>query len=182
MSEGRILAVDDEAAMLQTYEAVLGAGAPADTSQADVLEVELFGGGDQRAAKPRFDLDTCQQGEGAVDRVRGALGQGTGYAVVFLDVRMPPGIDGLETARRIRLLDPDVYIVIVTGYSDHHPRAFVEAALPPEKLIYLCKPFQPVEIEQLAFALCRLWQSDRVTRRELTSLRAQIDGEIRVAT
>ncbi|NQW11973.1 MAG: response regulator [Alphaproteobacteria bacterium] len=181
MLEGRILAVDDETAMLQTYQAVLGQDESAGPSKSGDLEVELFGV-EKAPAKPRFELELCRQGEEAVDHVRAALGQGKGYAVVFLDVRMPPGIDGLETARRLRALDPDLYIVIVTGYSDHHPRTFVQAALPPEKLIYLCKPFQPAEIEQLAFALCRLSQSDRVVRRELASLRAQIDDSMRILT
>ena len=180
MTEGRILAVDDETAMLQTYQAVLARDEQAGPSKASGLEAELFGV-EQVPFKPVFDLDVCRQGGEAVDCVRDALVEENGYAVVFLDVRMPPGIDGLETARRLRALDPDLYLVIVTGYSDHHPRTFVQAALPPEKLIYLCKPFQPAEIEQLAFALCRLSQSDRVIRRELASLRAQIDGDIKIS-
>ena len=70
-----------------------------------------------------------------------AVRDGRRFAVAFIDVRMPPGIDGRETARRIRAIDPDVQIVIVTGYSDFSPAQIARVAGPPDRLFYIAKPF-----------------------------------------
>ncbi|GAA3269177.1 hypothetical protein GCM10020258_41510 [Sphingomonas yabuuchiae] len=68
-----------------------------------------------------LDRHHCHQGLEAVAAVERAQAEGSPFAVAFIDIRMPPGIDGRETARRIRALDPDIHIVIVTGYSDFSP-------------------------------------------------------------
>ena len=87
-----------------------------------------------------------------------ALAKHLPYSVVFIDMRMPPGIDGKETARRIRQMDSEIQIVIVTGYSDYVPQQVAAVAGPIDKLFYLCKPFDRTEIRQLAIALSARWR------------------------
>jgi CheY-like chemotaxis protein len=123
----RILIVDDEPMMHDSYRRSF---APVDHAEAEALSAmaaELFGdddgdgddGGDDAvpAHEPAetFDCVHHMQGLDAVAEVERARADDAPFAVAFIDIRMPPGIDGKETARRIRALDPDVNIVIVTG-------------------------------------------------------------------
>ena len=92
----------------------------------------------------------CRCGEEAVEAVRKAVEAGSPYEVAFLDVRMPPGIDGVKAAERIRAIDPDISIVMVTGYSDVPVEEIAERVKPAGKLLVCQKPLQASEILQLA--------------------------------
>jgi len=74
---------------------------------------------------------------------------------------MPPGIDGVEVAKQIRAVDPEINIVVVTGFSDLYPQEIARQVPPVEKLYYLAKPFQAMEIQQLALALTQKWHAER---------------------
>jgi diguanylate cyclase (GGDEF)-like protein len=170
----RILVADDDPHVLDAYRRVLEAllaGAEAPRSGLDDLSAELFGDTmappAAHASAPLQDVTYCRQGETAVHEVRAALENGQPFAVVFLDMRMPPGIDGLETARRIRAIDQDVNIVVVTGYSDHRPSAIADAIGVPGKIFYLSKPFDADELQQMASALAERWSGDREIASEL---------------
>src|SRR3984957_14744545 len=102
----------------------------------------------------------CDGAEAAVAAVRDALGADEPFAVVFLDMRMPPGPDGVWAAARIRELDPAVEIVMCTAYSDVDPRDFGAMVPPEEKLSYLQKPFHPQEIRQMTISLSSKWRSE----------------------
>ncbi|MBL7326105.1 response regulator, partial [Escherichia coli] len=106
----------------------------------------------------------------AVEAIKDSLETGKRFAVAFIDVRMPPGIDGKETARRIRALDPDINLVIVTGYSDFSPLDISRAAGPADKIFYIAKPFQAEEVMQTATALARRWEADARLRSAITLL------------
>ena len=138
----RVLVADDDAQVLDAYRRVLdglAASAAAATSDLDALSAELFGDEAEPCAGDALlaDVVYCRQGGEAVRQVEDASRSGQPFAIVFLDMRMPPGIDGLETARRIRAVDTHVNIVVVTGYSDHKPAAIAAAVGRPEKLFYL---------------------------------------------
>ena len=102
---------------------------------------------------PDFALTHCIARADAVAEVEAALAAGDPFAVAFIDVRMPPGIDGKETATRIRALDPDINLVIVTGYSDFSPLEISRVAGPADKIFYIAKPFEVAEVVQTATAL-----------------------------
>ena len=155
-AEFRILVADDEPPILEAYQRTL-----AEDRRADVLEAELFGGEANQPMLPALSVDYAQQGEEAVAAVRQACAEGSPFSVAFLDVRMPPGIDGVEAAKQIRALDPEINIVVVTGFSDVYPPAIAQLVPPVEKLFYIAKPFQAVEIQQAAMALAHRWLSDR---------------------
>ncbi|KQN29352.1 putative bifunctional diguanylate cyclase/phosphodiesterase [Sphingomonas sp. Leaf38] len=171
-----ILIVDDEPAMHDSYRRSF-AGQRSDGADAlDAMAAELFGDDVVEPVDdaPAFAVTHCDQGLDAVAAVERALAQGTPFAVAFIDVRMPPGIDGRETARRIRALDPAINIVIVTGFSDFSPVEISKVAGPADKIFYIAKPFEVAEIVQTATALAQRWQNDRdlATARDL--LAAQV--------
>jgi len=74
---------------------------------------------------------------------------------------MPPGISGVETAKEIRAIDPDLHIVFVTAYSDTDPRRIASIVPPIERLFYVAKPFQPLELQQFASALSNKWKAEQ---------------------
>jgi len=90
--------------------------------------------------EPKFDIVACRQGDDAVCKVRSAAERGKPFDVVILDVRMPPGIDGVEAGCRIRKIDPDVEIVFVTGFSDVPLEELQRRVPPPMRLHYFNKP------------------------------------------
>lgn len=135
----RVLAVDDESAMREAYRQVLGP--------------------DSRM-KAHVDLEVRGQGEDAARAVEEAVAAGRPFAVVFLDVRMPPGWDGVRTAEAIRQADPMVNIVIVTAYSDVPQADIADRVQPADKLIYIQKPCHAPELRQLALALGAKWRQE----------------------
>lgn len=166
----RVLVADDEIMILDSYRRVLGAlveNSPEQGSDFDALSAELFGDDSSTTTKQLKDVVCCTQGEEAVRAIEEARVLGKPFSIVFLDMRMPPGIDGLEAARRIRAIDSDVNIVIVTGYSDHKPAEITAAVGHPEKLFYLVKPFDAAELQQLATALTSRWCADLEMANEL---------------
>lgn len=175
----RVLVADDDANILDSYRRVLdGLNSNSDSagSEFDDLSAELFGEAELSAEQPLLsDVIYCRQGEQAVRDVSAALASGQPFSIVFLDMRMPPGIDGLETARRIRAVDAHVNIVIVTGYSDHKPSEITAAVGRPEKLFYLLKPFDSGELQQLTTALATRWSSDINIADELATRVAELE-------
>ena len=128
------------------------------------LDSELFGEAAPVPPDLHYELTLCRQGDEAVKEVQQAVESGNPYSVAFLDVRMPPGLDGVQAAERIRAFDPNINIVIVTGYSDLHPRDIAERVRPVDKFLYCQKPIQAAELEQFAHALSAKWAVERLLR------------------
>lgn len=169
----RLLIIDDEQAVLDAYRHILAAD-PAETrSELDALAEALFDAPRTNAHQaPAADITYCRQGLEGVAEVGAALASGRPFQVAFIDIRMPPGIDGKETARRIRAIDPDINLVIVSAYSDHDVTDISLVAGPPDKIFYISKPFAADEIQQMATALARRWEADA---RQVTLLRRKVD-------
>ena len=138
MNRYRLLVVDDEESILGLYKEIL---APDEEFADDIDEEPLL---------PAFDLTLCSQGDQAVEAVRAAMAKGRPYSVALLDVRMPPGPDGVWTAENIRALDPNIEIVVISAYSDVDTRELNRRVTPPERLLYIQKPLHPEELRQLA--------------------------------
>ncbi|MFA6114345.1 MAG: GGDEF domain-containing response regulator [Sphingomonas sp.] len=174
----RILIVDDEPAMHDSYRRSFAPIGNADAGALDAMAAELFGDDDDAPAEPGtamdFALTHAMQGLAGVAAIEKAIADGDPFAVAFIDVRMPPGIDGKETATRIRALDPDINLVMVTGYSDFSPIEISKAAGPADKIFYIAKPFEVAEVTQMASALSHRWQLDR----ELAATRAALAEKI----
>jgi len=114
----------------------------------DALEAELFNPSTDIEDTPKFEVVSCKQGDDAISLAKEAANDGHPFDVVILDVRMPPGIDGVEAGSQIRDLDPDVEIVFVTGYSDV-PREELERRVPPPmRLHYFNKPISFMKLAE----------------------------------
>ncbi|HMT43029.1 MAG TPA: EAL domain-containing protein [Chakrabartia sp.] len=178
----RILVIDDEPAMHEAYRRTFDQGGrELDGAALQMLARELFAetsatpelsGSD--VAPTRFNVDHAEQGLDGLKLVAEALEAGQPYQIAFIDIRMPPGIDGKETAKRIREIDPDINLVIVTGYSDHSAIEIARVAGPVDKLFYVSKPFDADEVLQLARALCQRWINDK----ELAQVRSELADRV----
>lgn len=171
----RILIVDDEPGMHESYRQCFKRAGGDQGTALDAMAAELFGGDASSGAEvlPAFDTTHCMQGAEGVEAVAAGLARGERFAVAFIDVRMPPGIDGKETAKRIRALDPDINLVIVTGFSDFSPLEISREAGPTDKIFYIAKPFQAEEVVQTATALSQRWETDRALAAAMTLLEEQ---------
>ena len=167
----RVLIVDDEKPVRESYRKILKNPVES-TDRKDRLDMRarLFkqsGKAPPVQARPAtgFDSAFCDGAEAAVESVREACAHGRPFAVVFLDMRMPPGPDGVWAAERIRALDPEAEIVLCTAFSDVDPREISRRVPPEDKLFYLQKPFHPHEVRQIAVALGLKWSAERrITR------------------
>jgi diguanylate cyclase (GGDEF)-like protein len=177
----RVLVVDDEPAMLETYRTVF-ASVAVDDDDDDLasMAAALFpdaarSDGDAPLAEAVFDVTYAAGGAEAVELVAQSIADGRPFEVAFLDMRMPPGIDGKETARQIRQLDQGINLVMVTGYSDHRPVEVAKVAGPLSKLYYVAKPFEVEEILQLARALAEKWCSEQALEEARRALARQVE-------
>ena len=165
----RILVIDDNRAIHDDFRKIL---TRADDGEADLAAAELAIFGESAAAdvRPTFDVDSALQGEQGVECVRAALAAGHPYAVAFVDMRMPPGWDGLETIEKLWAVDPDVQVVICSAHSDYDWTEVVARLGHADKLLIIKKPFEPIEVLQCACALTRKWDNERIVRRQMDTL------------
>lgn len=137
----RVLIADDDEQILDCYQGAFGrSAATATIATLDSLAADLFDPETDIKETPEFDVVSCSQGEAAITLAEQAAQEGRPFDVAILDVRMPPGIDGVEAGTRIRELDPNVEIVFVTGFSDISREELAKRIPPPMKLHYYDKP------------------------------------------
>ncbi|MBF0509887.1 MAG: response regulator [Deltaproteobacteria bacterium] len=182
----RIVVIDDEESALTTYRMILSPPQKEHSAliEKERLEAELFGdtASPKRHTPEIYEVVSALQGKEGFDLINAAVANGRPFAVAFVDVRMPPGWDGVETCRMIRRVDPNIEIVIVTAYSDKERREIVEKVGMPERLLYLKKPFDPDEIRQLALSLTRKWNLERAAERHRDYLASLLDSIRRLRT
>ncbi|MFK7731524.1 MAG: EAL domain-containing protein [Pseudomonadales bacterium] len=172
----RILVVDDEQAIIEEYLRAFGKeGGGDNTVLLKELDQELFGTQSEKPVAVEFAVNAVTQGEQAIQEVTRAIEAKEPYQIIFMDVDMPPGINGVETAKQIRLIDQDVNIVIVSGATGLVPSELAGQIPPVDKLFFFQKPFHTVECRQLAVALCGKWVSDKALQRANIELEGQIE-------
>ncbi len=174
----RILIVDDNRAIHEDVRKILNPAGTA-VSTADALEAELFDDAPARPAFARFRIDSAFQGTEALAAVKQGMAEGAPYAVAFVDVRMPPGWDGIETISHLWREDPDLQVVICSAYSDHSWSDIMRRLSPTDGLLILRKPFDSVEIRQLAHALTAKWALRRQVRVRLANLEDAVQERTR---
>ncbi len=168
----RILIVDDNAAIHEDFRKILAMDSTRDEFE---KEDALFFGTDSTAPdRVPFELDFASQGSEALERVIAAKESGRPYSVVFMDVRMPPGWDGIETTVRVWDVDPDLQVVICTAYSDYSWEDMVGRLGRTDRLLILKKPFDVIEVVQCAHALASKWSLLQQTRRHAESLESTV--------
>jgi len=152
----RVLIADDDEHILQAYrEAFSDTESTQEIRVLDALAAELFDPIVESEDDPRFDVVACSQGDDAISLAKEAADGGEPFDVVILDVRMPPGIDGVEAGSAIRKLDPDVEIIFVTGFSDVPFEELQRRVPPPMKLHYFNKPLSFIQLAQDVASMVR---------------------------
>jgi diguanylate cyclase (GGDEF)-like protein/PAS domain S-box-containing protein len=155
----RILVIDDNPAIHQDFLKILGREELLEEglNKFTAIEEELFGKEKKEHVLPKFQIDTASQGKEGVEKVEEALKAGKPYALAFVDVRMPPGWDGIETIQRIWKLDNSVQMVICTAYSDYSWEETIQELGKTDNLLIIRKPFDNIAVRQIAFALTKKW-------------------------
>ena len=175
----RILIVDDNSSIHDDFRKILeprGAQAEAEASL-DAMEAALFGDEPAGTEEARFtcELDSAFQGQEGFEKIRKAREEGRPYSMAFVDVRMPPGWDGIETTARVWEIDPDIQIVICTAYSDYSWDEMIAKIGQTHRLLILKKPFDPVEVLQLVSSLTEKWQLLQENRRHTAELERKVE-------
>jgi len=152
----RILLVDDMPAIHEDFRKIL-APQSSTKSALDAAKAALFGD-EPVATTATFDLDSAYQGAEALAKVEASLLAGKPYALAFVDMRMPPGWDGVETIEHLWKADPKLQVVICTAYSDTSWEDVLQRLDARDRLLILKKPFDNIEVRQLACALTAKWE------------------------
>ncbi|MBN2312984.1 MAG: response regulator [Sedimentisphaerales bacterium] len=152
----RLLVIDDNPSIHKDFESILLD--EDDRSTLNSLRSEMFGNGASTSVMTSvYQLDFASQGKEGCEKAKIARSEGHPYEVMFVDMRMPPGWDGLQTIEQIWEIDPDIQAVICTAYSDYSWGEITERLGRSDKLLILKKPFDSAEVAQLASALTEKW-------------------------
>jgi two-component system NtrC family sensor kinase len=169
----RILLVDDTPTIHEDFRKILMSAATSDLEEDEAL---LFG---QSRSTPFvcFELHSAYQGAEAVEKVKESLPTNSPYAMAFVDMRMPPGLDGVETIERLWQHDPLLQIVICTAYSDHSWGEVLAHLDVQDRLLILKKPFDAIEVYQFASALTAKWALTQQAAMKMADLEAAIRAQ-----
>ncbi|MDV6030909.1 MAG: response regulator [Phycisphaera sp. RhM] len=171
-SNHRILVIDDTPSIHNDFIKILVSDDSTDAMSEH--ESALFGDAPPQHRRKTYTLDSAMQGKEGLAKVEEALNQGLPYAMAFVDMRMPPGLDGLETIEKIWQRDPRLEIVICTAYSDYSWSEISERLGASPRLLILKKPFDNAEVEQLASCLTEKWTMARTLERRMQGMEAEI--------
>lgn len=161
----RILIIDDNPDIHHDYRKIL-----VDSEQRVALPaVDAFFGQDepteeQEELESTMVLDSAYQGEDGLQKVVAAIERGEPYALAFVDMRMPPGWDGLQTIEEMWKVAPEMQVVICTAFSDNTWDEIVERVGGSDRLLILKKPFDQIEVRQIAAALTQRWSNENQAR------------------
>ena len=171
----RILVVDDNRAIHEDFRKIL---CPVHDSGAalDDTEALLFGETAPRSATEGLDFSivSAYQGKEALELVRTALRRNERFAMCFMDVRMPPGWDGIETTQELWKVDPDLQIVICSAYNDYAWDDLIRVLGHSDRLLILKKPFDNIEVLQMACALTDKWNLLQKSRFQVAELEKRV--------
>ncbi len=110
-----------------------------------------------------YAVDTAASGREAVEKSRGR-----DYAIYFVDLKMPGGMDGIETMMQIRQIRPEASIIIITAYATVDTAI---AAMKEGAQEYIVKPCNPEEISLLVSRIIKvknLQRENTILRKKLT--------------
>ncbi len=179
----RILLVDDNIAIHEDFRKILEEKKVNENKEVGQLEDELFGENEQKKKSTNiklpekqimYKIDSAYQGEEAIHMVENAEKQGDGYALIFMDVRMPPGIDGIQTIQQIWTKYPNIEIVICTAYSDYSWDDIMEKFGNTDHLLFMKKPFDNTAIRQTAASLTAKWRLIQESKHYTDDLESQV--------
>ncbi len=170
----RVLIVDDNHAIHDDMRKILVGGA---SLELGALEGALFG--ETQPVADRYEVDSAYHGEEGFEMTCAAQRAGRPYALAFIDMRMPPGWDGVRTIEAIWREDPEIHVVICTAYSDSTWEDVLLHLGSVDRLLILKKPFDRAEVSQLACALTEKWRLAHQSKMRVAELRAVVDEQTR---
>ncbi len=169
----RLLVIDDNESIHRDFDKILGASASSSVlKELEELDAELFGNDDGRKNnfENEFEISHASQGKQGVEILRRAVQNNEPlFGAAFVDMRMPPGWDGVETIEKLWQSDPNLQVVICTAFSDHRWDEITSRLGGSDRLLILKKPFDEIEVVQLATTLCekRRLLEERLVRIEV---------------
>jgi signal transduction histidine kinase len=169
----RILLIDDNEAIHEDFRKVLRKPEASATGLA-AAEAALFDETTPQVGLPEFQIDSAYQGKEGLDMIEKSLSEGHPYAMAFVDVRMPPGWDGVETTAKIWEKYPDLQVVICTAYSDYSWEEMLKKLGYSDRLIILKKPFDNIEVLQLAISMTEKWRLYQQAKLRLEDLEKMV--------
>jgi len=170
LKNGRVLVVDDNEAIHKDFRKILASPTPPNPALESTGALLL---NREPAAEPEpgpFEIDTASQGREALEMVRRAESAGRPFAVAFIDMRLPPGRDGLDTIEHVWRESPDLQVVICTAYSDYSWDQIARRLGNASQWLILKKPFDAIEVRQLACALTEKWQLAKRARAKMDQM------------
>lgn len=179
---GRILIADDNKDIHEDIRYILNSSIvdAEESEETRRLKEELFGMENAAVDRGsvidvRYRIDDAYQGEEAVRMVRASIEASDPYSLIFMDIRMPPGIDGIETVGQIWEIDPDVSIVICTAYSDYSWDQIVSRFGQNDNLLFIKKPFDNVSLKQIALAMTTKWSLKIQVKNYIENLEEEVE-------
>ena len=169
----RILVIDDNPEILEDFRKILCPRQDLDPVL-EASEAALLGSSTKAVRQIQFEVDSASQGEEGVGLVRKALAEGRPYAMAFVDIRMPPGWNGVSTTQKLWEIDPNIQVVICTAYADYSWDEIFEKIGSHDGLVILKKPFDTVEVLQLAYALTEKWWLHQQSQRKMGDLENRV--------
>ncbi|MBA2648903.1 MAG: EAL domain-containing protein [Legionella sp.] len=171
----RILLIDDNPDIHKDFIKVLLKNPK--SSKLDLLEEQFFE--DKKELQPEYalhlEISTALQGQEGVACIKKGLDEGRPFALAFVDIRMPPGWNGIETIKHIWELDSNIQIVICTAFSDYSWQETIEELGIRDNLLILKKPFDVIAVRQLACALTKKWQLMQEAKQNIKLLEQTVE-------
>jgi len=157
----KILIVDDMEEIHVAYKFILETKNTDSADAMNSLMDDLFDSNEESKADtshlPKYDLTSCYQGEEAIAKVKEAMENNDPYALVFMDMRMPPGMNGIDTIKELWKIDPKLEVILCTAFSDYNWKKTLDILGVSDQLLLLKKPFETPEIQQAALAQVLKW-------------------------
>jgi CheY-like chemotaxis protein len=165
----RILIIDDNASIHEDFRKILGPDQDQNAGL-DLVKARMLGEDPSVSLRSGFVIDSAFQGQEGLAMARQAAEEGNPYALAFVDVRMPPGWDGVETIGQLWRCCPELQIVVCSAYSDYSWEEMIHQLGHSPNLVVLRKPFDNTEVLQLAHALTEKWRLNRKVQSQLDNL------------
>jgi PAS domain S-box-containing protein len=166
MPKHTILAVDDEVEILELYRKVFNASPASD--------FDLFADSSAEELSTVLECRTYSDPEKLLEEYRREVAQGIHHPLCIVDMKMPLHAEGLETAGKLREIDPDIDIVFCTANSKIVPEE-IHARL-RERVFFVLKPPNIEEFTVMVRYLVDYWQSRQDLRRETAFLERLLES------
>lgn len=182
-SSYRILITDDNSAIHEDIESILGQN-QIGNQELDDLSSELFGNGENDSKSDMnpivsYTIEHAYSGEEAIKKVAAANAENNPYALLFMDVRMPPGMDGIVAVQKIWEKYPNTEIIICSAYSDYSWDNIIKIYGKTDKLMFLQKPFNRIAIQQMAISMTTKWELQNELRDLIQNLDTKVEKRTR---